>query len=603
MFPTIFTLAGGLLAGTAHAASEPQSGHQAWLGDRYLGAVLPPAPGVHTSPVQHFGPTALTVSWEYGAPGTAPQGPHIATPGGQLLDAWLPARKELVIVTTEALAQGSSVLPAYLDRRETDGWNVVLATEADWDTGDGDRPARIRRWLAERYAADPGAFLLLIGDPRQEGDLPMRETHPLLYFMQRYFGGVDPLMDPVPTDFYYAELTGDWDADGDGLYGEWPVGDEAGMDAVPELYVGRLPVYGGDSAALDAMLDRVLRREEYWDKSHRRTALLAAALRAIEGGPTGGGGDSLYSATVDNAVVLDRVHRDLPADLQAAAIRQYEDEGEVISAFAHEEGLSATSFFSAWEQREPGLVVWLAHGLSWGSFRYYWEDSDGDGEISNREVQTPSFIEAHDVVHLPEAATAFVLMGSCENGYPEDPANLAASVLTGGSTAAVAATRVSLTELVGDSDTWEPAPEVAWEATVLYYAFQALAEGHTVGEALAWTKYALDGTAYVDMGDGLEVCADYFAWFNRMEFNLYGDPTQSLERCERDDDCDDRGPRKASRVCSAGFCQIHDPEPIEEKPGGCGCAGTGSRPGPLAALISFGLGLLVWRRRGVVPGQ
>ncbi len=46
----------------------------------------------------------------------------------------------------------------------------------------------------------------------------------------------------MPTDLYYAGLDGNWDEDGDGIYGEadTAVGDEG--DLAPDVYVGRIPV-------------------------------------------------------------------------------------------------------------------------------------------------------------------------------------------------------------------------------------------------------------------------------------------------------------------------------------------------------------------------
>jgi len=45
-----------------------------------------------------------------------------------------------------------------------------------------------------------------------------------------------------PTDFYYAELTSNWDPDGDGRAGELDATWNAPFDLHPELAVGRIPV-------------------------------------------------------------------------------------------------------------------------------------------------------------------------------------------------------------------------------------------------------------------------------------------------------------------------------------------------------------------------
>ena len=55
-----------------------------------------------------------------------------------------------------------------------------------------------------------------IGDPRQNGDLPMWIATPGTQATQDW---ASPL-DSVPTDYYFAELTGNWDLDGDGYLAE-----------------------------------------------------------------------------------------------------------------------------------------------------------------------------------------------------------------------------------------------------------------------------------------------------------------------------------------------------------------------------------------------
>jgi len=57
-----------------------------------------------------------------------------------------------------------------------------------------------------------------------------------------------------PTDFYYADLTGDWDIDDDQIWGEdWEYNSKTGtpeLDYYPELYVGRFPVDNSVELAL-----------------------------------------------------------------------------------------------------------------------------------------------------------------------------------------------------------------------------------------------------------------------------------------------------------------------------------------------------------------
>ena len=65
-----------------------------------------------------------------------------------------------------------------------------------------------------------------------------------------------------PTDFYYASLEGNWDQDGNGIYGESAVYNANGIDEIdwtPEVYVGRLPA--SNAIELQTMVNKTLKYE------------------------------------------------------------------------------------------------------------------------------------------------------------------------------------------------------------------------------------------------------------------------------------------------------------------------------------------------------
>merc|ERR1712080_228786 len=77
----------------------------------------------------------------------------------------------------------------------------------------------------------------------------------------------------VPSDYYYAELDGNWGLDGDGLAGEFgsstaPTGSTGdfgpgGVERTFDAKVGRIPVYSHNPTALAAGvqdLDHILRK-------------------------------------------------------------------------------------------------------------------------------------------------------------------------------------------------------------------------------------------------------------------------------------------------------------------------------------------------------
>jgi len=109
--------------------------------------------------------------------------------------------------------------------------------------------------------------VLLIGNPHPvTGDVPMKMTLPKPGY-------------PTPTDLYYADMTGNWDLDGDGQVGEYG-GDfgPGGIDRNLELAVGRIPYYG-NRAHLDGILAKIRAYQEAppEQQTWRRRALLPMA--------------------------------------------------------------------------------------------------------------------------------------------------------------------------------------------------------------------------------------------------------------------------------------------------------------------------------------
>ena len=65
-----------------------------------------------------------------------------------------------------------------------------------------------------------------------------------------------------PTDYYYADLTWNWDGDGDGIWGENPSYNTYSLDEIewiPEVYVGRLPA--STATELEIMVNKTLKYE------------------------------------------------------------------------------------------------------------------------------------------------------------------------------------------------------------------------------------------------------------------------------------------------------------------------------------------------------
>lgn len=116
------------------------------------------------------------------------------------------------------------------------GFNVEIKTiEAiQAEQNEIDLEEKIREYLKTCYA-DGLEWVLIGGD---ETVVPIRKL---------YSANTDepvPVEYTHPSDLYYGDLTGDWDVDGDGVWGE-PYHDNP--DLQPEIFVGRLPASSPDN--------------------------------------------------------------------------------------------------------------------------------------------------------------------------------------------------------------------------------------------------------------------------------------------------------------------------------------------------------------------
>ncbi len=142
---------------------------------------------------------------------------------------------EYVIVTSAALADAMQDLVVY--KNET-GYvtelrliDNILASYTGRDDAE-----KLREYLKTFYAAG-GRYVLLAGD---ETVLPIRYAYPNTALE------IQPLAKLQVCDLYFADMTGDWNADNDGTWGE-KYYDEP--DQIPELMVGRLPINTAEEAA------------------------------------------------------------------------------------------------------------------------------------------------------------------------------------------------------------------------------------------------------------------------------------------------------------------------------------------------------------------
>ncbi len=131
---------------------------------------------------------------------------------------------DYVIITTNDIVAHSTRLADFVAHKTSLGHSVQVVTEADYGGLMGQPPngtaEKIRQWLINNHVLIGIHYVLLIGDPDPDdpadpgdsvGDVPMKMCWPwrTSYNYRE-----------SPTDYFYADLSGDWDADGDEFFGE-----------------------------------------------------------------------------------------------------------------------------------------------------------------------------------------------------------------------------------------------------------------------------------------------------------------------------------------------------------------------------------------------
>lgn len=393
----------------------------------------------------------------------------------------------LLIVTTNAVRSGSALLDEFIASKREVGTTVKVITEDHYNGYSGsERADKIRNWLKSNYSSYGIAYVLLIGDPTPGGTgscaVPMKSCLP------KSDSSV------TPTDMYYSELSGNWDGNNNGTYGEWSdYYTYSDPDLYPELRVGRIPVYDNNYNDLDAILQKIMDYQHTAESiAWRKAALLPM---------------SFSEAGYDGAPLAEQLWDDILNGQGYARYRMYQQGsgpcGPNSSYYSNQE-LRGDRVRDHWRSNDYGIVCWWGHGSSSSAavgYDYCW-----DGTLFN----------SSQCADLDNAHPAVVFQNSCTNGYPEYSGNLGYSLLLNGAVGTYSASRVSWYNPgvgYGQFDGSSTNSGIAYEVT------KRVAMDYYLGNALFYGKRAV----IADIGDRNT------RLMNQYDFNLYGDPTVSVD--------------------------------------------------------------------------
>ncbi len=400
---------------------------------------------------------------------------------------------DYVIITTNSVV---SSLTGFLNWKTSIGYNVNIVT-LTWILANypaTDTQKSIRDFLIANYASWGIKYVLIVGT---HASIPMRTCYP-----DPSNHAPDGIHD-IPTDYYYADLTGNWDSDGDNFYGERG---QDSVDFVPEVWVGRIPTDG--PGAVSSITLKIQNFEQTAYTGWKKNAMLLGAVYTYPNEDNGG------NPRWDGADVMEQCKNNLLSGFSITTM--YEKQGLSQCPYACTMGLSNANVTSQWGSTTGwGIINWAAHGLPTSANQKVWNTDDGDTIPENPgEFIWPIMIQYSDNGLLNNGKPPIVFAASCFISHPETVNNLGISLLVSGASAFIGATRTSW-----GSMGWTQ-PSHGGHGTVCYDFTDRIANknedcGHALYNAKQYVYNNIPWNLWQDNA-------------NMYNFNLYGDPSMGM---------------------------------------------------------------------------
>ncbi len=279
------------------------------------------------------------------------------------------AAKKLVVLTREKFRDP---LNDYVDAKREEGYEVrVVTLEEIPDTG-RDIPESIRDYLMQEKENNGLDYLLIVGDADYDDFVDGVVNHaadkdweiPMRYvsvegkdYTETVAEMEEGMHDSIfPTDSYYANFSGNWDSDGDGIYGEAGVMQDE-FDLRADVYVGRMPVQTVEE------LEAVLSTTMGWEPMERPVYSIFDGKYCLP-----------YYSDGDRETRLEGAERtSLPEARDVKVHVCYGDEGGDIAGYLNSDGADIVKSVShGWLH---GIVDYTYEGEHYG---YYLDYTSGE---------------------------------------------------------------------------------------------------------------------------------------------------------------------------------------------------------------------------------
>ena len=396
---------------------------------------------------------------------------------------------DYVIITTSSLESSISFLKNW---KEFIGFDVKVVT-VSWISSQysgSDLEEKIRNFLIDKYLSWDIEYVLIVGS---HSAIPMRYCYP-----DRNNHGSDG---KTPTDYYYADLTGNWDSDNDGYYGE-RYDDSPNFNA--EVWVGRIPVDNPD--VVEDICQKTINFEQSTGSWKNKALLCASILNYANEDYSG-------FLKTDDAELMEELWNDVYNPNGFSRTTMYETEGLDPSDYSCDYSLNKANVLDIWPDGY-GIVALGGHGNYNVLGRKIWESDDGDGVPESHEMNSISYFTSSYCDNLNDDKPSIIFSPSCLTSRPENSNNLGRSLLEHGSVAYTGATRLSWYS-VGWAD-----ESMGGAQAISYYFFKYfIAQDQSCGKALYNCKMF-----YLNNFDWW----DWVIYQNLYVYCLYGDPAVSL---------------------------------------------------------------------------
>ncbi len=355
----------------------------------------------------------------------------------QALDHWyvraVTRNYDYLIVSTPSLYNAASSLVTY---RQGQGLQVSFADiNTILNTSPGANPAeKLKNHLIAEYDQQPFAYLLLVGDI---GLVPTAMLTP------------EPNgLETVPSDFYYSDLSSNFDSDNDGRLGEYspaPGLEDWEMDFTPELYVGRIPF--NNASDVGNVCNRIVAFETATG-DWKNKALLPGAIQNFQNQ----GGNMDWAAS-DAADLMQYMQNTILGGMQM--VTMYEQAG-ILPSYPSDYSLTYDNFLNLLNTQSWGIVNWGAHGSSVSASRVWWAQDVNNNQIPDYfELQWAAFVNVNTFNNLSNSDGAVFFLGSCYNGRIDNPTIcLSAQIIKKKGVGSIAATRTGWYKLGWRNPGW-----------------------------------------------------------------------------------------------------------------------------------------------------